>query len=64
MEQMRNAYNILVGRLKRKKSCARPRCRWEDNIRMDVGDIGWEGVDWFRLAQDRDCWWTLTSMVI
>jgi hypothetical protein len=53
---MRNAYKILVGKTERQKRLGRPRCRWEDNIRMDLWEIGWEGVDWMHLAQDRDQW--------
>jgi hypothetical protein len=49
---MRNAYKILVGKL-RKRQLERHRCRWEDNI----GEIGWEGVYWILVAQDRDQWW-------
>jgi len=40
----------------RERPLGRPRCRWEDNIRMDLRNIGWEGVDWIHLAQDRDQW--------
>jgi hypothetical protein len=47
MGKMRNAHKILVGK---------PRCRWEDNIRMDLREMGWEGVDWNHLAQDWDQW--------
>jgi hypothetical protein len=39
-----------------KRPLGRPKGRWEDNIRMDVREIGWEGVDWIFLAQDRDHW--------
>jgi hypothetical protein len=49
-----NAYSILVGKPNGKRPLERPRCRWEDNIRMDVGKIGWGGMDWIDLAQDRD----------
>jgi hypothetical protein len=52
---MRNAYKILVGR---------PRHRWEDFIRMQLWEMGWEGVDWMHLAQDRDQWWALVNMVM
>jgi hypothetical protein len=41
-----------------------PRCRLEDNIRVDHGEIGWEGVDWLHLAQDMDWWWTLVNTVM
>jgi len=41
-----------------------PRHRWEDNIRMDVMVIGWEGVDWIQLGQDSDQWWALVNTVV
>jgi hypothetical protein len=51
---MRNAYKILVGKPEGKRSLERPRRRWEDNIRMELMEIGWEYVDWIHLAQGRD----------
>jgi hypothetical protein len=45
MGEMRNAHNITVGKPKGKRLFGRPRCRWEDNIRMDLREAGWEGVD-------------------
>jgi hypothetical protein len=54
--EMKNAYKILVGKPEGKRPVRRPRRRCEDNIRMDLGEIRWEGVDWMRLAQDRDQW--------
>jgi hypothetical protein len=59
-----NAYRILVGKPERKRPLGRPRRRWEDNIRMDLREIGWGGMDWTDLAQDRDQWRTLMNMVI
>jgi hypothetical protein len=53
---MRNTYNILVGKPEGKRPLGIPRRRWEDNIRMDLVEIGWECVDWMHLAQDRDNW--------
>jgi hypothetical protein len=50
MGEMRNAYIILVGKPEGKKPLRRPSCKWEDNIRIDVREIGWEGVDWMHLA--------------
>jgi hypothetical protein len=46
----------LVGKPEGKRSVRRPRCRWEDNIRMDLMELGWECVDWIHLAQDREQW--------
>jgi hypothetical protein len=45
MTEVRNTYNILVGKPKRKRPAGTPRRRWEDNIRMDLREIGWEDVD-------------------
>jgi hypothetical protein len=56
MGEMRNFCNILIGKPEGKRSLARSRRRWKDNIRMDLREIGWEGVDCIYLAQDRDQW--------
>jgi hypothetical protein len=64
MGKMRNAYKILVRKLIGKKPHRRPRHRWEGNIRMDLRETGWEGVDWMHLAKERDQWWTLVNMVM
>jgi hypothetical protein len=50
----RNAYRILVGKPEGKRPLGRPRRRWMDNIKMDLIEIGWDGVDWIGMAQDRD----------
>jgi hypothetical protein len=47
-----------------KRPLGRPRRRWEDGIRMDLGEIGLGGVDWIRLVQDRDRWWGVVSVVM
>jgi hypothetical protein len=49
-----NAYSILVGKPEGKGPLPRPRHRWEGNIRSDLGEMEWEGVDWMHLSQDRD----------
>jgi hypothetical protein len=54
MGKMRNAYNISVGKAERKRPVRRARRRGEDNIRMNLREMGWEIVDWMRLAQDRN----------
>jgi hypothetical protein len=46
----------LVGKPEGKRAFRRPGRRWEDNIRMDLGEMGWEGVDWMCPTQDRDRW--------
>jgi hypothetical protein len=60
----RNAYRILVGKPEGKKPIGRPRGRWVDNIKIDLGEIGWDDMDWIHLAQDRDPWRTLVNTVI
>jgi hypothetical protein len=57
-------YNILVGKPEGKRSLRRPRRRWENGIKMDLGEIGLEGVNWIRLAQDRDRWRAVVSAVM
>jgi hypothetical protein len=51
--EKRNAYRLLVGKPEGKRLLGRPRCRWVDNIKMDFVEIGWGGVDWIGLAQNR-----------
>jgi hypothetical protein len=54
----------LVGKLKGKRPLGRPRLRWEDNIKMDLREIGTDGANWIRLAQDRDQWRAFVNMVL
>ncbi|KAJ4440944.1 hypothetical protein ANN_10793 [Periplaneta americana] len=56
MGESRNAYRVLVGRPEGKRPLWRPRHRWEDNIKMDLREVGYDGRDWTNLAQDRDRW--------
>jgi hypothetical protein len=46
---MRNAYKVLVGKPEGKRPLGRPRCRWVDNIKMDLREIGWDGMEWIGL---------------
>jgi hypothetical protein len=64
MEEKRGAYRILVGRPEGRRPLGRPRRRWEDNIKMDLQEVGWVGMDWIELAQDRDRWWALVNEVM
>jgi hypothetical protein len=56
MREKRNAYRILVGKPEAKRPLGRPRRRWVDNIRIDLREIGWDGMNWIYLPQDRDQW--------
>ncbi|KAJ4451145.1 hypothetical protein ANN_02587 [Periplaneta americana] len=56
MSESRNAYRVLVGRPEEKRPLGRPRRRWEDNIKMDLREVGYDGRDWINLAQDRNQW--------
>jgi hypothetical protein len=59
-----DAYNILVGKPEGKRSLERRRRRWENNIRIDRREIGWQVVDWMHLAQDRDQWRAAANTVM
>jgi hypothetical protein len=50
----RGAYKALVGKSEGRRPLGKPRRRWEDNIKMDLREVGWGGADWINLAQDRD----------
>jgi hypothetical protein len=54
----------LVGNPEGKKPLARPRCRWEDNMKMDLREIGIDGANLNRLSQDRVRWWVVVSTLI
>jgi hypothetical protein len=64
MGEVRGAYNILVGRPEGRKPLGRPRRRREDNIKMDLWEIGFRDVDWIHWAQDRDRWRALVNTVM
>jgi hypothetical protein len=61
MGENRNTYRLLVGMPEGKRLLGRPRCRWVDNIRMDLGEVGWGDVDWNGLAQDSNRWRALVN---
>jgi hypothetical protein len=64
MGEERKMYKVLVGKPEGRRPLGRPRHRWEDWIRMVLREIGLGGVDWIRLAQDRDRWRTVVSAVM
>jgi hypothetical protein len=51
--ERRGVYRALMGQPEGRRPLERPRLRWEDNIKMDFREVGWEGIDWINLAQDR-----------
>jgi len=64
MWEWRGVYRVLVGKLKGKRPLGRPRHRWEHNIKMDLEEVGFGGMDWMDQAQDRDRWWALVNAVM
>jgi hypothetical protein len=54
--EKKNTYRLLVGKPEGKRPLGRSRRRWADNIRMDLGEVGWGDVDWIGLAKDRNRW--------
>jgi len=64
MGEGRGEHRVLVGKPDGKRPLGRPIRRWEDNIKMDLQDVGRGCEDWRELAQDREMWWTLVSTVM
>jgi hypothetical protein len=58
------SYTLLVGKTEGKRPLGRPRRRWVDNIRIYLGEVGWDDVDWVGLAQDRNRWRALVNSVL
>ena len=64
MGEERGVYRFLVGKPEGKRPLGRPRCRWVDNIRMDLQEVVCGYMDWIGLTQHRSRWWTLVSAVM
>ena len=64
IRERRGGYRVLVGKPEGMRPLGRPRCRWKDNIKMDLQEVGCEGMDWIDLAQDRDSWRALVNAVM
>ena len=64
MEEGRVVHKVLVGKPEGKRPLGRHRCRWENNIKMDLQEVGCGGMDWIKLAQDRYRWWALVNVVM
>jgi hypothetical protein len=64
MGEKRNAYRLLLGKPEGKRLLGRLRRRWVDNIKMDLGEVGWGDVDWIGLAKDRNRWRALVNSIL
>jgi hypothetical protein len=64
MGEGRGVYRVLVGRPAGRRPLGRPRQRWADNMTMDLQEVGWGGMDWIDMAQHRDRWRALVSVVM
>jgi hypothetical protein len=62
--EKRNAYRLLVEKPEGKRPLGRPRRKWVDNIRMDLGEVRWGDVDWIDFSQDRNRWRALVNSVL
>jgi hypothetical protein len=64
MGERRGVCRVLLGKPEGKRQLGRPRLRWEDRIKMDLQEVGCGGMDWIKLAEDRDRWQALVNAVI
>jgi hypothetical protein len=64
MREDRGVYRVLVGKLEGKRAVGRPRRRWEGGVKMDLEEIGWDGVDWVHPAEDMDRCLAFVDMVM
>jgi hypothetical protein len=64
MGKRRGVHRVLVGKPEGRRPLGKPRRRWEDNIKMDLQEVGCRGMDWIDLAQDRDKWSALVHAVM
>jgi hypothetical protein len=64
MGERRGLYGVFVGKPEGKRPLGRSKHRWEDNIKMDLQEVGGAGMDWIRLAQERDRWQVVVNVVI
>jgi hypothetical protein len=64
MGEGREVYRFLVGKPEGKRPLVRPRCRWKDNIKMNLHEVGWGSVDWIELAKDKDRWRALVNALM
>jgi hypothetical protein len=62
--ERRGVYGVFVRKPEKKRLLGRSKHRWEDNIKMDLQEVEWEGIDWIGLAQDKDRWRALVNAVM
>jgi hypothetical protein len=62
--ERRSVYRVLVGKPEGRNTLGRPRCRWEDNIKMDLQEVRFGNTDWIELAKDSDRWRALVNAII
>jgi hypothetical protein len=62
--ERKNAFKILVAKPEGKRPLGRHRRRWENNIKMDIKEMGWESMDWINLAHDKDRWRVLVNTIM
>jgi hypothetical protein len=64
MWERRDVYRVLVGKPEEKRQLGRPRCRWEDNIKIYLQEVGCGGTDWIYVVEDRDRWRAIVNAVM
>jgi hypothetical protein len=64
MGESRGVFRVLVGKPEGKRPLGTPRHRWENNIKIDLQEVGYRGINWISLAQDRDRWQALVNVVM
>ena len=64
MGEKRGIYRVLVGKPEGRRPLRRHKCRWEDNIKLDIQEVGCGGIDWIKMAEDRDRWQALVNAVM
>jgi len=62
--EWKGVFRILFGKPEGKRSLGKPRRKWEDNIKMDLQEVGCGGMDWIELAQDSDIWRALVNVIM